>query len=75
MSGGRRFLSRRNKVEQLAEIQVLWRGIAFAAVQRRGRWELGAEGKIWAGPEVIAHESWSATEERIRTWIDRNVVL
>jgi hypothetical protein len=75
MSGGRRFLGHRNKIEQLAEIQVLWRGVEFAAVQRQGRWQLSAEGKAWPGPEVMAQESWSATEERIRTWIDRNVVV
>ena len=75
MSGGRRFLGRRNKVEQLAEIQVLWRGVEFVASQHRGRWELGADGKTMPGPEVIANEPWSATEERIRTWIDQNVLV
>ena len=75
MSGRSRRLNRQNKIEKLVEIQVLWRGVAFAATQRRGRWQLAAEGKVWEGPEVVEYEPWSATEERIRTWVDQNVVV
>ena len=74
MSGRSRRLGRNNKIEKLVEIQVLWRGIAFEATQRLGRWQLAAEGKVWEGPEVIEYEPWSATEERIRNWVDANVV-
>jgi len=74
MSGGSRRLGGKNEIEKLAELHVLWRGIAFHAVQHRERWQLSAEGKVWEGPEVIEFEPWSATEERIRQWVDRNVV-